>query len=263
MMRDNMFKGYQEDIDELLSIIFRYLCNALSGRTDYALKGGYIVSHFISPNMRNTTDVDLSIESINTFDYIVNSLSPLLNELVTNGYIYTYTVSKPIVTEQKKRSGSIRLYAKRDENTRKYQLCKIDMGIHSLSFGIRLLNGLNVFSIERMLSDKISVLYSDFNTIYRRCKDLYDIYLFNYPRLNPDITDLMLCLNNTGVDILLKSTFKTLPKDRQYMLSNHLKNFLVSGKETTDVARTMNIPYEEVVKVVLETLWYIRNSLQN
>lgn len=56
--------------EEILDLLFKELTSVLSRLDIYAIKGGYIMSHYIAKGMRYSSDIDLSIKSKEDFESI-------------------------------------------------------------------------------------------------------------------------------------------------------------------------------------------------
>lgn len=163
----------------------------------YAMKGGYILSAILNTDgntkdFRRTSDIDLDVTSKDYFTVIVDRLTPLLESWVKGCKIYKYSISGPKNTA----TGNIRLYRKRDANTKAFVFCGVDIAIHPLSYGIMMLeDGFPCYSIERMLADKFWSMYftSNKKMLYHRIKDILDIHLIgrylntNEKSLNEDL----------------------------------------------------------------------------
>ena len=164
----------------MLDSIFQIIKNVLPIES-YAMKGGYILKSIlntssITKDIRVTSDIDLDVISQNYFDVVVEGIKPVIEEWVQEGRINKYSITYP----KERSTGNIKLYKKRDENSKAFVFCGIDLAIHPVSYGTVVLNnGLRYYSIERMLADKFWAMYSikDKKVLYHRIKDLLDIYL--------------------------------------------------------------------------------------
>ena len=218
-LRDNI-------IIDLVNIIKR---STLEG---YAFKGGYILKTMLPNGFRETVDLDMSIESIEVFNSILKSIIPYVEDLKYKGLIHKYTVKTPI---KGKVSGGIKMYKKPNENTRMFLFCGVDISIHDLSYGVIKFDGGNTFSPSRMVSDKLTVMYSDRDTILRRCRDLYDIYLIGvFIGVNKEelLIDIVKSGEAKGFNINRKSVLESLfygDGSFSSMLINKLNTLLSNG----------------------------------
>lgn len=164
----------------MLDNIFQIIKNVMPIES-YAMKGGYILKNIlntssITKGTRVTSDIDLDVISRDYFEVVIDNVKPVIEEWVQKGRINKYSITYP----KEGSTGNIKLYKKRDENSKAFVFCGIDLAIHPVSYGtIVLSNGLRCYSIERMLADKFWSMYSikDKKVLYHRIKDLLDIYL--------------------------------------------------------------------------------------
>lgn len=175
-VRDSLSYGY---VNMMLSDMFNAICSVLPVST-YAFKGGYVLksildTHPSTKDLRRTTDLDMDVSSEEYFDMIIQALIPVAERWISKGVVQFYKYAKP--TE--KTVGYFKLYKKPSQNIKAFVFCGVDIGLHPLYYGIvRLNNGINVYSIERMLSDKLWALYiGTEKSIIHRVKDILDVYL--------------------------------------------------------------------------------------
>ena len=140
--------------------------------TDMAFKGGYILNKRI-PNCRMTHDIDFSIERVELYEKVKGVLANVGDKLKSMNLIVDYEI-KPEVTPTT--SGGIKfIYADGSK------ALGVDVGLHTLGFGITSMSiqntDINVFTVERSIGDKLSVLCS--RRRFRRIKDIYDIYMLS------------------------------------------------------------------------------------
>ena len=138
-----------------------------------AFKGGYVLNKIISePEVpRATIDVDFSIAIDSYYEDVKSVLHNIGDSLLSLEVIESYEIKEMIGPTS---SGGIKLHrgnASRDLG--------VDVGLHDISHGTVPMTvfGIDIsrFSVERMLSDKISAIYS--RRRFRRPKDLYDFYI--------------------------------------------------------------------------------------
>lgn len=249
--------------EELLNVLFNSLLPILSNIEFYALKGGYVVSNFISKDMRKTTDIDMSINSIETFNAIQKDLTPILDELKEKGEIFNYKFSTPKVTKEKNVSGGVKLYRQPLENKPKRVVCGIDISIHDVSFGtIKSKLGVNIFSVNRMLADKVSILYKDTSTIIRRIRDLYDIYIFNVLNCTIDVEELSKCLAYRNIDYNEISVFESADKKSKVEIYEAVKVLLLNSRKVNiKYIQENNVTAKDIIESVIFTLDFIRRNL--
>ena len=135
-----------------------------------AFKGGYMLTKLIPNCARQTSDIDFSIADSDLYKELINTMITIGEKFISEGYINHYTIKDTI---SKTMSGGMNMY---DNNGKK--VLGIDVGWHDLSFGLTTttidIGSVNAFSIERMLSDKITAILS--RKRFRRPKDIYDLY---------------------------------------------------------------------------------------
>lgn len=193
----------------ILSDMYHIIGKSIS-RGWYAFKGGYILSKKLN-GIRRTSDLDVTILNHDTFELATHPLCSYLDGLVQKGIIWDYTVKMPVVTEERNMSGGFKVYVKPNANARKYVFCGIDMSIHPLGEGVELSpEGYCQYSKELMLADKVSALYNVEKSVFRRIRDLADIYLI--------------------LQISDKSLNKQLILDRIYSRGHNIKNFTTFEK---------------------------------
>lgn len=166
---------------EILDYIIVFLCSRLKS-VRMAYKGGYVLMKIIPGKARYSHDIDFSIDNEEQYEIVKEVLFELGNSLVEQNIIDSFDVKDTITPTS---SGGIKLH-RADE--KKVDL-GIDIGWHDISFGIQswsiLGNDVERFTVERMLSDKLSAIYS--KKRFRRAKDLYDVFIItNSCNINPD-----------------------------------------------------------------------------
>ena len=155
---------------EILDWIMVFLCERIDLNYSY-FKGGYVLTKLMPDRARQTEDIDFSIGEEKQYTLIKEVLTQLGEELKQKGIITEYVV-KPTIAPTS--SGGISMITSANNKN-----IKIDIGWHDMSYGVTSWNCLgfecNRFEIERMLSDKISAIYS--RKRFRRTKDIYDFYI--------------------------------------------------------------------------------------
>lgn len=255
---------------EILDNIFDIILKNSDKVGSYAFKGGYVLSKYYFKEARCTTDIDMSISDVATFNMLLGYLKPYLDSLVNSNEIFTYRYRVPKIVGNRSISGSIGLCRKRYEegvrleNQKTVIFCKIDISIHDLSFGLMTQNDKVIsFSVERMLTDKLSVLYLEKDKVFRRIRDCYDIYLYdslNYV-LNNEV--FRRCLKYRNIDIYKITTFEKLVNTDSISLKNSLNEFLKSG-DRADIlyVKDNNITADLIIDRVLKVLDMLREGLK-
>lgn len=170
---------------DILDYIMVQLCHCLD-TSNMAFKGGYVLNKIMPvPVSRNTRDIDFSIAIVEYYRDVVDVFKNVGDSLVSDGIIQSYEVKDTITSTS---SGGIKLH--RDSSQLKD--LGVDVGLHDISHGTVPMStlGFNVsrFSTERMLSDKISAIFS--RKRFRRPKDLYDFYILTNC-FNVSMSDLL------------------------------------------------------------------------
>lgn len=250
-------KSKERDI--LLNQIFDAIRNYNGGLT-YSFKGGFILGNYICPEgARYTTDLDLSIGSLTDFNIIVNIVTPILDDWKSRGKIFTYKVKEPVV---EKRSGSIDIYKKANNNSRAFIWTGLDISIHNMSYGVIRYKGFNCYSVERVLIDKVSVLYNDIGNIVRRSRDLYDIYLLSQLNYSMNYGNILRALEDRGIDLSRRSVFEQeiYTKEGSFLIENAINDTLESDKVDTVWVNSYGITSRVVIESVLNVLWLLREG---
>lgn len=147
-----------------------FLCERIDIKVS-VFKGGYVLTKLMPDEARMTEDIDFSISEERQYYDIIPVLEDLGNDLVKLGVITGYEV-KPTIGERS--SGGIHMMTPGNIPD-----LKIDIGWHDLSWGLSSWSCVGFdckrFEVERMLSDKISAIYS--RKRFRRTKDIHDFYI--------------------------------------------------------------------------------------
>lgn len=156
--------------EEILDYIMVFLCERIDLNVS-VFKGGYVLTKLIPDEARMTEDIDFSISEERQYYEIIPVLEDLGEQLLKLNIITSYEV-KPSIGPRS--SGGIHMSVPGNISD-----IKIDIGWHDLSWGVSKWNCIgfdcNRFEVERMLSDKISAIYS--RKRFRRTKDIYDFYI--------------------------------------------------------------------------------------
>lgn len=135
-----------------------------------AFKGGYMLTKLMSEYARQTTDIDIGIQTSEIYQDVLETMRSIGDEFISLGYIERYTLTNAI---QQHMSGGMDMY---DTTGRK--VLGIDVSWHDLSYGLTTttisVGNVTAFTVERMLSDKIRAVLS--RKRFRRVKDIYDIF---------------------------------------------------------------------------------------
>ena len=245
-------------IKALLSEIFNAIKD-YNGGLVYSFKGGFILSNYLSPDgARETKDIDLSIGNVSDFYIITDIVSGILDKWKTRGVIYSYKIKKPVEGVS---SGGIDIYRKIDPNLKAFVWTGLDISVHDMNFGIIKIRDFNCYSIERMLIDKVSVMYANEITLLRRSRDMYDIYLLNLLNysLNGKIIDAS--IKDRNLNINKESTFEKL------LMTDDGKEKLINGiiitlrdRASKDWISKCNITSSDILRSVEYVLWLLRKG---
>lgn len=175
-MNDSYSKESMSNTLRVLQTMTRQMGKSQYGQY-FVLKGGVALASILdelglSSYMRFTHDIDLHVCSLSAWESFKADVSTLLN---TNQEGIHYYVTQ--VKDRSKTSGSICLSAVYKGTG--YNI-KIDMNVAPLniiSTNYIQSVGMYTYDFETMLADKISAVCSQ--KIFRRIKDLYDIYMLS------------------------------------------------------------------------------------
>ncbi|MCM1215066.1 MAG: nucleotidyl transferase AbiEii/AbiGii toxin family protein [Lachnospiraceae bacterium] len=135
-----------------------------------AFKGGYMLTKLIPESARQTTDIDFSIQTSALYQQLIQTMRAIGDHFIFESLISHYNIKEEIRGFM---SGGMDMY---DDSGAK--VLGIDVGWHDISFGTQLtsisVGTVRAFSVERMLSDKITAILS--RKKFRRPKDIYDLY---------------------------------------------------------------------------------------
>lgn len=166
-------ENYSSTEQQLMDKIAVVVLNSFNDISVFSMKGGWVLSKLFPNGFRKTVDVDMSISDVKYFDNLINNLEELCVNLMNTGDIHNYKIIYPNVETH--RSGGVKMY-RLAPNGRKYKVSGLDVSVKSLDSCVVVMNDfLPVFCFERMLADKISVLFSD--SYLRRIKDIFDARL--------------------------------------------------------------------------------------
>ena len=233
-----------KDRDLLLVEIFNAIKDYNGGLT-YSFKGGFILGNYICPEgARYTTDLDLSIGSLTDFGIIVGIVSPILEKWKSYGKIFSYKVKKS------------------NNNSRAFIWTGLDISIHNMSYGVIRYKGFNCYSVERVLIDKVSVLYEDIGVIVRRSRDLYDIYLLSQLHYSMSYGNILKALEDRGIDLSRRSVFEQeiYVEEGSSLIEDAITDTLESDKVDTNWVNSYGITSKVVIEGVLGILWLLREG---
>ena len=249
-------------IKNLLTEIFDAI-KGYNGGLVYGFKGGFILGNYLSPEgARETTDVDLSIGTVTDFYIIVDIVSKILDKWKETGIIYSYKVKPPVEGVS---SGKIDVYRKVSNNSKAFIWAGLDISIHDMKFGIIKVKDFKCYSIERMLMDKIAVMYAPESVLFRRSRDMYDIYLLNRLDYTLNSAIIELSIKDRKIDISKESTFEKLltSEEGKKKLQQWVNNVLESDRTNSEWVLKNNITNSGIIKSVEYTLWMLRMGLFN
>lgn len=177
---------------EILDYMIVFICERLKS-VKKVFKGGYVLMKVMPELARYSHDIDFSIDNDKQYELVKGVLSELGETLIKKEIILSYTIKENITPTS---SGGIKC----DRGQFKENI-GIDIGYHNLSYGIKEWNifGFNEssFVYERILSDKLSVVYSPKR--FRRAKDLYDVYIIS-TSCDVDTKEISKMLVKRGID---------------------------------------------------------------
>lgn len=155
-------------------------------------KGGFFIGEY-TKEPRYTQDVDMSVMELSAYERVKDVLRKLGDELVASGEI-----SKYVVKEQasERSSGGAKYYAPEGSI-----LFSVDIGYQetpctTVALDMDDVGNIRVSTVEQMLSDKLSALFSDRRL--RRIKDIYDAWHI-LTHCDVDMNKVILCLDRRGL----------------------------------------------------------------
>lgn len=215
----------------------------------FSLKGGWVLSKIFPTEFRRTIDVDLSINNVVHFETLIRNLEDECKSLARINEIHNYKIITP--NPEKNRSGEIKLYRLLDDG-RRYKISGVGVSVKCLDSCVVILNGsIPVFSFERMLADKFSVLHSD--AYPRGMKDVFDSRLL-IERCNLDKGKLASFCSELKIDFKYTNSIFSRPVCQ---LTDSWSNFIdkCSPSSYTDLDENLI-----VIKNFIESLEVIENE---
>ena len=177
--------------EDILDYIMIFLCERIDIEVS-VFKGGYVLTKLMPDEACMTEDIDFSISEEHQYYDIIPVLEDLGNSMVQLGVVTGYEV-KPTIGEHS--SGGIHMMTPGNIPD-----LKIDIGWRDLSWGVSNWSCVGFdckrFEVERMLSDKISAIYS--RKRFRRTKDIYDFYILTN-NFDVNLSKLKECIINRGL----------------------------------------------------------------
>lgn len=253
----------------ILNDMYRAICSVLPV-SSYAFKGGYVLKSILdsyptTKDLRRTTDIDIDISSEEYFSEIINALIPVAETWIARGIVNSYKYSKPT----KQISGYFKLYKKPSANSKAFVFCGVDIGLHPIFYGIiRLNSGINVYSIERMLSDKVWVMFTGTDKLLiHRSKDILDIYLIlrYYSEQNKQLNtqelkvDIYHKMSEAGVQYLGRSNLETLFINNPKVVYNAVYSLINSVRVSVEFREDLNV--NTIIKTTIKFLNSVRDLL--
>lgn len=155
-------------------------------------QGGFFIGEY-TKEPRYTQDLDMSILELPAYERVKQALVKYGDYLTSTNVISRYAV-KDSVSERS--SGGAKFYAP-DGST----LFSIDIGFHEIplqtvAIEISDVGNISITTVEQMLCDKLSALFSDRRL--RRIKDLYDAWHI-LTTCQVDAQQLIFCLNQRNL----------------------------------------------------------------
>lgn len=165
--------GEESDI-QILDWLFTKLVDYM-GKDKLTFQGGYVLTKILPDTMvRATTDIDFNVIKKEYINDVLEFMKLVVNTLL----------DKKIVSDHRIRYGDandITYGLKMIRSSNGSRKIGFDIGLCTYTTGLISTNindkEVQIYSVERMLSDKISAMYSRVRG--RRTKDLYDIYLLS------------------------------------------------------------------------------------
>lgn len=234
-------ESVEPDLTELnesnnyMDIMVRVLTRQFGDKITF--KGGYMLTKLIPQHARQTQDIDFSIASSDLYKSLMSAMNEIGEQFVKRGYISKYIVKNEI---REFMSGGMDMY-----DSIGAKILGIDVGWHDLSFGTTTttidIGDVRAFTIERMLSDKITAILS--RKRFRRPKDIYDLYcITNCFDFDPSLVRDYIIKRTNGADADWDNIPFTEDVLREYLKAyNSLKLFSIRKNEA------LNRPEFEVV----------------
>lgn len=239
-------KKYNLSETELMDKIAMVVIECLKDTSSYSFKGGWVLSKIYPNNFRRTCDVDMSINSLDVFFKIESGLIELCEDLMSSGEIHNYKIISP--NPDKRRSGGVKMYRLTPDG-RRYKVSGLDVSVKDLKEGVSLLKiGIPIFSFERMMSDKLKVLFSD--SCVRRVKDIFDCRLI-IDRIDIDEDELRrLCKFNK---VNFNSEYNAFSIDLKESIEESWNYFIIKSNIELykDLDENLRIIYEWLEEVGL------------
>lgn len=244
MNKMNLFESSEEHQNtanqrELLTRLVKYLKEHLAPNIAI-YKGGLFLGEYTG-QPRYTQDVDISIFDVKDYIDVQKQLRYFGEELVREGLINSFEFKEEVVEG---RSGGAKY---RDSTGRILLSIDVSLGADILDFHIldtTIAGELRLTTIEQVLADKMSVLYS--RKRFRRSKDLFDIYTI-LKNCEVDMNKFISCLRKREVYPL--PVDKAPFNESHYEQMEHAYNTLkIQDAFTEQVIEKPS--FEEVVRVV-------------
>ena len=140
----------------------------------------------------------------------------------------------------------------------------IDISIHDVSFGVKnkINKGVKTFSSSRSIIDKVTILYKDKHTILRRCRDLYDLYLYSIENTEVEEDVLRRCIEYRSIDLNKKSIFEDLVDENDADLRKVLQYLIHSDiRVNKEYVKRINLTEDTIINEVLCVLDFLRRLL--
>lgn len=223
---------------EILDYVVAGLCKCLDTKK-MAFKGGYVLNKIIKDDVpRNTIDVDFSIQIEDYYGRVKQVLCNIGESLKCNGIIDAYELKQDI-------SLTCSVGIKLIRNTKDKKDLGVDVGLHNIEHGIVPINLIGNdayrFSVERMLSDKISAIYS--RKRFRRPKDLYDFYIIT----NCFDVDLKLLRNEVEIRGGIEWNLSPMKQEIVEEYRKAYNKLNISRVSSSDIEDATLYPFDDVI----------------
>ena len=233
-----------------------------------ALKGGFVLSGFnpVGISARRTMDIDMSVPTKSAYNLVMSILIPLSDKFVSEGIVTDYEVKEPAVLGTKRCSGGISYRYHNPTAKKTFKFCGVDISLFSLDYGvITIADGMSAFSNERSVADKLTVIFNKNSfTIARRCRDLYDLYLFDVSQVDLSVDSLKECLQKNNVDVHKVSNLELClgsEKESQFLLSELGKLLEDQRHVVPEYVSSSGVTPEVIIKSVIESIDVVRRTL--
>lgn len=161
--------GFRKRQRDLLTELIKRIVECLPPEV-YYMKGGYFLG-YLTHQPRYTEDIDMSLIELDYYDILKDTLRDYGENLKERGLIDKYIVLDTIEDHM---CGGAKYIDSEGRTLVSIDISKPSVLLDTMFVDIDGIGNINVNTIEQVLCDKISVLFS--RNRFRRTKDMYDIY---------------------------------------------------------------------------------------